>query len=496
MENLKELQRIAKDFSILYVEDNEALRQKAAILLGKFFNQVDVASNGEEGWKTFQKIAHPIVVTDIKMPKMDGLALAKRIKEVAPETKVIIMTAYDAKHLLLQGIEYGVFRFLTKPVNVDELATVLLEAVQIIESELDSNLFYANLQKVVNYQSVMVTMVRNRLPIFANQPFLDFFAVESVEEFNNLFPDLTDIFLPQDGFLHKEGGMACWPVLEKNANKLFHAKVKDNRHQIRHFIVKYQKIPEKEDVGILSLDDVSELNLLELFEQKRSERTKIEIDTDKIQNLLHLVADNQATIEVHNYYKGLGITHNATIQTVEPDSLVICTSYLQQKAIQLENQCYLVSEAFPRVLFCDTVKQVNFETNEVTLAGLSFVESSPVDRKTIRVVPEEGHAVTLLIRKHKFHGDVTIADISLEGVRLHLNAMPAGFDKGDEAVVDMVFTMDKRPLIINKTATLYKKWESQDGFDIVLLFLDDKKNDLAKYITRRQMAIIKEFKGL
>jgi two-component system response regulator (stage 0 sporulation protein F) len=60
---------------------------------------------------------------------MDGLTLLEHIKHINPETKTIIMSAFDDKDLLYKSIELGVFRYLNKPVNINELADVLHKAV-------------------------------------------------------------------------------------------------------------------------------------------------------------------------------------------------------------------------------------------------------------------------------------------------------------------------------------------------------------------------------
>ena len=141
MNDLKELQSQTQGLHILYVEDNEALRHNAAKLLKKFFHDVDVAADGEEGLKLFKEKHHQIVITDIKMPHMDGMTLSSHIHQIHPETKVIIMSAFDDKELLMRGIELGIFRFLKKPVNVSQLSKVLNAAIVQIKHEQHVKIF-------------------------------------------------------------------------------------------------------------------------------------------------------------------------------------------------------------------------------------------------------------------------------------------------------------------------------------------------------------------
>ena len=146
MSDLKKLKQIAKGFSILYVEDNKALRENASKLVHKIFDEVDVAANGFEGLEKFKRHHYPLVITDIKMPKMDGIIFASKIKKIEANTKVVIMSAFDDKEYLLKSIEIGIFRFLKKPVNLTELIEVLSTAIHEAKHEHNTKLFYTYLK--------------------------------------------------------------------------------------------------------------------------------------------------------------------------------------------------------------------------------------------------------------------------------------------------------------------------------------------------------------
>ena len=95
MPDLKLLKLQAKDLSILYVEDNKKLSENATKFLKKFFDTVFTAYDGKEGLEKFKKHNTDIVITDIKMPNMDGMELSKHIKKINSATKIIIMSAFD-----------------------------------------------------------------------------------------------------------------------------------------------------------------------------------------------------------------------------------------------------------------------------------------------------------------------------------------------------------------------------------------------------------------
>ena len=496
MQNLKELQSVARGFKLLYVEDNEALRKNAAKLLKKIFTQVDLAENGEVGLALFKKNHHSIVLTDIKMPKMDGMTLIKHIKKIRPETKTLVMSAYDDKKLLLQGIELGVFCFLQKPVSVAELSDTLYRAVLQINHENHTKIFYAHLKSVFDHQSSMVVMINDTKIILSNDMFLEFFNYQCRDECRVSFDEISKQFLEHDGFLFNTQEVDVLDTIKLNAQSIYHIKLKNSDGDIRHFILKYQDIPEKANYGVLSFDDVTELNLLKLFDSKQTSNDDNLKSSKAMFNLLEVIQRNSAKVELHNYYNGLSITNNGIISELKDEILTLKTTYMQQKAIQMEQKLLLVSSALPHAIECKEIQKINFEKQTVELSSLRFVKSSPITRSTIRVVPSGKQTVSFFIGENKFHGDIEIEDISLDAIKLKLNALPAGLDKDSDIVLDIVLELDKKPLIINTKASMYRKTESRHSFSIVFLFKDLKKSKLVKYITKRQMELIREIKGM
>lgn len=496
MSNLKELQADARGLSILYVEDNEALRKHAGHLLEKFFSKVDLAEDGQVGLEFFKKHHYSLVITDIRMPNMDGMTLIKHIKQINPETKSIIMSAFDDKDLLMQGIELGVFRFLKKPVNVTELSDILHEAIKEIKDEQHKKIFYSHLKSIFDYQSSMIVMLNDTKIVLANENFLEFFTYESISECQKSMGDIGKHFLEHDGFLYNHDAFNAVQTIRLNEQKLYHVKLKNNDGEIKHLIAKYQDVPEKPAYGVLSFDDVTELNLLKLFDAKQNNIDNNLADTKSMFSLLEAIQRNSAKIELHNYYNGLSITNCGVIINISDDTLTLKTTYMQQKAIQLERKTLIVSSALPYIVECLEVQKISFEKQEVELKALRFVKTSPITRSTIRVVPKTIPSVSLFMGGNKFHGDVSLEDISLNAVKLKLNSLPAGLSEDSNIILDIVLELDKKPLIINTKATMFKIIESKHNFYIVFMFKDLKKNYLVNYITKRQMELIREIKGM
>jgi len=497
MNSIKYLQELAKGKSILYVEDNDALRKNVTKLLKKFFSFVDTAANGKIALDKIKQHHYPIIITDIKMPLIDGLTLTKHVKHTYPETKTIIMSAYDDKETLLQSIELGIFRFIKKPVNVNEFSDVLIKALLEIKQEQNTKLFYMHLKSVFNYQSSMVTMIHGDKIILANELFLDFFDCEAIDQCKEKFFSLSEVFLEHNGFLYNHDNQDAIETLKLNQDKIYHVKIQNKEKKMQHFLLKYHEIPEKSDHGVLSFDDVTELNLLKLFDTKQSNNDENIANTQAIFDLLEIIQRNSAKIDLHNYYKGLSITNNAIITEVKRDeSITLKTTYIQQKAVQQEKKSLIVSNALPYPIACTEIDTISFEKQTIKMKTLKFVQTSPITRSTIRVVPGEKQTVSLFLGENKFYGEIQIEDISINAVKLRLNALPPGLEKDTEVRLDIVLELDKKPLIINTLATMFRKSENKHSFSVVFLFKELKKSNLIKYITKRQMELIREIKGM
>ncbi|HZX31487.1 MAG TPA: HD domain-containing phosphohydrolase [Rhodocyclaceae bacterium] len=115
-----------RTLSVLYVEDEDEVRELLSRFLTRRFGKVDVAANGKEGLELFRVGHHDIVITDVRMPVMDGLTMAAEIKAMERETPVIVITAYNEQDYFLRAIDIGVDRYITKPVDPGQL----LSAVQ------------------------------------------------------------------------------------------------------------------------------------------------------------------------------------------------------------------------------------------------------------------------------------------------------------------------------------------------------------------------------
>lgn len=125
MVTIKDVQNYSKQLSVLYVEDNDSVREETAEIFKLLFAKVDTASNGQEGIEKYNRTVYDIVITDINMPRLNGIEMIFQIREINPEQKIIAISAHDESETLISMMRKGVSTFLLKPINLDEMLKII-----------------------------------------------------------------------------------------------------------------------------------------------------------------------------------------------------------------------------------------------------------------------------------------------------------------------------------------------------------------------------------
>ncbi|MCD8014494.1 MAG: response regulator [Lachnospiraceae bacterium] len=138
-------------YSVLLVDDEEdviQVMQKKIDWIGLGFRVMGYAHNGAEALEIVDEEQPDVVLTDIKMPYMDGLAMSRRLKERYPNIKILIFTGFDEFEYAKEAIEIEVEQYLLKPVNADELISAFSKIRQTLDREMDEK---RNIDKLRNY---------------------------------------------------------------------------------------------------------------------------------------------------------------------------------------------------------------------------------------------------------------------------------------------------------------------------------------------------------
>lgn len=496
-EKILSLRKKVDNLTLLYVEDNKGLQQQAIKIFKKIFKNLVVADSGESAYDLYKKYQPEIVVTDINMHNLSGLELSRMIKKVDPFVKIIITSAFDDKDYLFEAIDINVSKYIKKPLTITDLIEAITKVVDELEFESSRNLFENYIKDIFQYQDSLLILIKNNEVLITNTKCLEFFSQASLESFKEFFVSFDKQILKHNNFLYNHDDVEWLKSAKESSGKLFNVKIADKDGISKHFILKAYKIPDKEDTYILSFDDITDLNLLIVYDKEAMKHEKLESQKKIIFGVLEVVKRNNSTIKVYNSYKGLSISNIGILGEITEDEIVIQVPYLQLRAIKINNSLTIESELFPTAIFCN-IKKVDFESSQVTIKNYKFIDDMPSEQEFIRVAPEVNHKISLFFEGRKIHADVKILDISVGGAKIVLSLLPAGFKKEDEVVLDIVFTSGAKPLIINTEAKVENLTEGKREFVVILVFSNDSKIKklLTEYVANRQMALIREFKKL
>ena len=109
---------------LLIADDEEGIRESLKLLLEREY-EVTLADNGQEAWEWLSRDGFDLAVLDIKMPKLDGLEILKRMKRQRIETPVLMLTAYQSVELAKEAVKLGAVDYVTKPFD----STQVLDAI-------------------------------------------------------------------------------------------------------------------------------------------------------------------------------------------------------------------------------------------------------------------------------------------------------------------------------------------------------------------------------
>ena len=126
-------------YTVLVVDDEVELRHALVEKVdweAAEFEVIGEAENGVEALDVIETLEPDLIITDIKMPMISGLELAKRVREIRPATGMVILSGYDSFEYAREAINYNIIAYLLKPISSAELSKELIA----IKTRMDDNL--------------------------------------------------------------------------------------------------------------------------------------------------------------------------------------------------------------------------------------------------------------------------------------------------------------------------------------------------------------------
>lgn len=162
--------RALLDISVLYVEDEEFTRQEVALFLKRRVRELVTASNGEEGLALYRASRPDLVITDIRMPRMDGLKMTRAMRGEYRGIPVIVTTAHSDLSYMLEVIDIGIDQYVSKPVDAGRLAAAIEKCYEVIEYRRAHKRFLAEREELIRELQEALSKVKQLsglLPICA-----------------------------------------------------------------------------------------------------------------------------------------------------------------------------------------------------------------------------------------------------------------------------------------------------------------------------------------
>ncbi len=129
MDGIATIIKNSKKLRLLYVEDNQAAREATLLILNEFFDHIVVGIDGQDGVEKFQQNKIDIIITDINMPRLNGLEMTKQIRSFDRDVPILVLSAYNESGFFMESIKLGVDGYLLKPIDMEQFLEALKKIV-------------------------------------------------------------------------------------------------------------------------------------------------------------------------------------------------------------------------------------------------------------------------------------------------------------------------------------------------------------------------------
>jgi DNA-binding response OmpR family regulator len=158
------------NITILYVEDDDLIREEATEYLSLIYNRVIEARNGEEALKLYALFKPDIIITDIEMPIINGLQMVKKIRQKDKKTPIIVVSAFMNPEYLLEAIELRLVKYILKPITHYKLDTALELAHEYLVNEerkcivqLSKKSYFDQLNRTLVVNKEVISLTHNEM---------------------------------------------------------------------------------------------------------------------------------------------------------------------------------------------------------------------------------------------------------------------------------------------------------------------------------------------
>lgn len=160
-----------KSLTILYAEDEDGIRKNIADSLRYYVKEVYEAKNGDEAYEIYKEKSPDIIISDIHMPKTNGIELVKKIRNKNRDIPVIMITAHTDKKYLLDAVELHMEKYIIKPIDLDKLLETLQKCIELLKInnevyiKANPDYIYSYDTKTLKYKENLITLNKKEMDL-------------------------------------------------------------------------------------------------------------------------------------------------------------------------------------------------------------------------------------------------------------------------------------------------------------------------------------------
>jgi PAS domain S-box-containing protein len=265
------------DISILFVEDDPNIQKEiSSFLKEQIFSEVYIASNGSEGLQQFYEYKPDIILTDLNMPKMNGLAMSEIIKDFNPKVPILLITSDFKKEVTERCVDIGIDGYLFKPISLLRLKKVLQSycARVLLQKNFDEkHKLLHEYKNAIDVSSAVSKTNANGMITYVNDAFCEvsgYLKEELLGKNHNIIrhPDSKDEFFAQ-----------MWQTITKK--QVWQGHVKNRKKNGDFFVAKTSIVPIVDNKNEILEYIAIRQDITDLYEQERFLKKRIDEEVKK-----------------------------------------------------------------------------------------------------------------------------------------------------------------------------------------------------------------------
>jgi len=250
------------EIKIFYVEDEPSIRDGFVRFLRRRTDNIFAFPNGKEALDAFDDVKPDLIITDIRMPVMDGLTMCEKIREKNSTIPIIVTTGHNDEEFFLKSIDLSVDKYIKKPINFREMTDVILKISASVIMDRQTAEHRQFIQDMLDLNPNLVLTTDGDKCTYLNESFKEFLNVSSVEEYIERYENINRVLVQHENTFYKDKPVKEWVqdfIKQNVVNQTVYMKP-DNPEDAEAgtFLLNIREVPAH-DEWLLSFTDVTEL---------------------------------------------------------------------------------------------------------------------------------------------------------------------------------------------------------------------------------------------